>query len=227
MPRKMKMSPRRRRVARRRRAVRRKTNVPDKASCSVVVPLADINTNVAYNFETFRLSDSARASAISKGYQQYRIANIRLTWKPLYDTYAPGGVGGVTKPVLYHMVDAARAIPDTFTLANLKEMGVRPRSLDEKPIQVNWKPAVLIDTPTVGASVVRYAPWLTTNENATVPGASWAPSAVQHAGIKFFIESADGATNTPVEIQVEYQIEFKKPNWSSSSSTEALGMVLA
>lgn len=227
--RKMTRKPRRRVAVRRRRVYRKKTNVPDIASCSVVVPLADINTNTTYNYETFRLSDSARAVAIARGYQQYRIANVRLTWKPLYDTYAPGGVGGITKPVIYHMIDRSRSIADTFTLANLKEMGCRPRALDEKPVSVNWKPGVMLtaDDPTAVPQAVRYAPWLTTNANATVPGASWSPSDVNHQGIKFVIESADGATNTPIEVQVEYQIQFKKPNWSNSSSVEALGMVLA
>lgn len=183
-------------------------------------------TNTAYNYETFRLTDSDRAVAIAKGYQQYRIVNVRITWKPLYDTYSPG-LGAVTKPVLYHIVDRARAVSDTYTLQNLREMGVRPRALDEKPIQVNFKPGVLLDsdTATAPASLVRYAPWLSTNANTTVPGATWGASAVNHQGIKWYLESADGQ-QTPVKVTIEYQIEFKKPNWSSSSSVPAQGLVV-
>lgn len=218
---------RRRPVMRRRKMMRKKiTNVPDVASCSVSFQVSGVYTNTAYNYETFRLSDSDRASAIARGYQQYRICNVRVTWKPLYDTYAPGVTQ--TKPVLYYIVDRARAVADNFTISTLKEMGVRPRALDEKPIQVHFKPGVLLDsdTATAPASLVRYAPWLSTNANTTVAGASWGPSAVNHEGIKFFIESADGGTSTPVQLTLEYQIQFKKPNWSVSTGAPAQGLVL-
>lgn len=224
------MKPRRKAApVRRRRVMRKKTNVPDVASCSVVVDLADIVTNATYNYESFRLSDSTRAASIAAAYQQYRIANVRLTWKPLYDTYAPGGVGGVTKPVLYHMIDRSRSIQDTFTLDTLRQMGCRPRALDEKPIQVNFKPGVLLNADSASPSttaVVRYSPWLSTNGNADDPGASWDVSKVNHQGIKFVIQSADGGV-TPVEIQAEYQIEFKKPNWVVVSGETAKPMQLA
>lgn len=196
-----------------------------------MVDLADVVTNATYNYESFRLSDSTRAASIAAAYQQYRISNVRLTWKPLYDTYAPGGVGGITKPVLYHMVDRSRSIQDSFTLDILRQMGCRPRALDEKPIQVNFKPGVLIlgDSGSTGGqpAVVRYSPWLSTNENTDDPLAPWAPSQVNHQGIKFVIQSADGH-ETPVEIQAEYQIEFKKPNWVTPAGTAvAKTMVLA
>lgn len=218
-----------RRVLRKRRALRkRKTNVPDKASCSVSFNVANVTTNIAYNYETFRLTDSARAVAIAEGYQQYRIVNIRTVFKPTYDTYAPGVA--TTKPVLYAMVDKSRSIQDTFTIAQLKEMGCRPRRLDEKPLVCQWKPGVLMDADRIVASApasVRYAPWLTTNGNASVPGANWIPDTTTHQGLKFYIESADGGSAVPIQVTVEYQIEFKKPNWAgSSSSVKALGMTL-
>lgn len=208
-----------RKPLRKRRVSKRSSNVPDIASCSVSMNVSDPRTNQPYNYETFRLTDSQRASSIAAGYQQYRITNVRVTWKPLYDTYAPGATPGPTKPVLYYIVDRARAVQDTFTINQLKEMGVRPRALDEKPISVAFKPGVLLDTDTATApaSLVRYSPWLSTNANTTVPGAVWAPSQVNHEGIKFYIESADGLP-TPVQVTLEYQLQFKKPNWVSSSS---------
>lgn len=215
----------------RRRRAGRKANVPDIASCSVRMSVADPRTNQPYNYETFRLTDSIRASHIAAGYQQFRIVNVRVTWKPLYDTYAAGGVGGITKPVLYYIVDRARAVQDTYTLVQLKQMGVRPIAFDEKPISVNFKPGVLLesDSATAAASKVLYAPWLSTNANATVAGAAWAPSQVNHQGIKFFIESADG-NPTPLQVELEYQIEFKKPNYNSvysASTTPSTPLVLA
>lgn len=219
--------PRRALINRKKAAARRRmTNVPDIASCSVSFNVADPRTNQPYNYETFRLTDSQRAVAIAKGYQLYRIVNVRMTWKPLYDTYSSATAN--TKPVIYYIIDRGRNVQDTFTINQLKEMGCRPHNFDEKPVQVNFKPGVLLesDSNTALAAKVLYAPWLSTNGNTTVAGGAWVPSQVNHQGIKYFIETADG-TPVPLQVTVEYQIQFKKPNWSSSSSSEAaMGMVV-
>lgn len=221
---KKKSNPKGRRRAmapRRRRYGARKTNVPDVASVSVAYELPPVNTNKPYAYESFRLSDIPRAVQVAQAYQQYRIANIRITWKPLYDTFS--AATAVTKPSVYYYIDRAGSVPDAFTVAMLKQMGIRPHALDEKPLSVSWKPSTLqqVGGGADANQVVRYSPWLSTNGNATVAAAPWIPSDVNHLGIKYFIESADGLQTTPVQLTIEYQIQFKKPNWVTSSSDPA------
>jgi len=215
---------RRRRVVRR-RAPRRNTtrNVVDKASCSVVRTLTPGTTNTMYSFDAFQLKDFDRAVQIAQGYQLYKMTGIKVTWKPEYDTFAAGL--GATKPFLYHMVDKAGSIPDNVTLEALKQAGARPRAFDEKPISVTFKPAVLNAVlNTVAGSTYggyRTSPLLSTNQNATQPGA-FVASAVAHQGLKWYIDTAGSALNVIMEVEIQFQ--FFKPLWQALASTPAKGL---
>jgi len=219
----------RRRRAVRRRAPRRNTtrNVVDKASCSVVRTLTPGATNTMYSFDSFQLKDFDRAVQIAQGYQLYKMTGIKVTWKPEYDTFAPG-VGTATKPFLYHMVDKAGSIPDNVTLEALKQAGARPRAFDEKPISVTFKPAVLNAVlNTVAGSTYggyRSSPLLSTNQNATAPGV-FVPSAIAHQGLKWYIDTAGSSLNIIMEVEVQFQ--FFKPLWASLQSTPARGLTFA
>lgn len=220
----------RRRPAVRRRAPRRNTtrNVVDKASCSVVRTLTPGSTNTMYSFDAFQLKDFDRAVQIAQGYQLYKMTGVKVTWKPEYDSFIPGGGGGATKPYLYHMVDKAGSIPDNVTLEALKQAGARPRAFDEKPISVTFKPAVLNAVlNTVAGSTYggyRVSPLLSTNQNATTPGA-FQPSAIAHQGLKWYIDTAGGQLNIIMEVEVQFQ--FFKPLWSSLQSVPAKGLSFA
>lgn len=201
-------------------------NIHERASLSESRTLAPANTNQMYSFDGFQLVDYRRASQVAGAYQKYRITGVRITWKPVYDTYSAATVQ--QKPNLYYIIDKAGAVPDNITLEALKQMGARPRAFDEKPISVVFVPAVLTeDLNTAGAaSAAQYkqSPWLTTNANAT-NALPWAPSTVAHQGIKWYME-AGGAVQT-INMEVELQFEFCKPLLPALAAAPAMGLSYA
>jgi len=229
-PRKTKSSKPRRRAptTRRPRARRNNTrNVADYAGCSVKRSLVDGNTNTMYSYDNFQLKDFDRAVQIAQAYQKYRMTGIRVTWKPEYDTFAPGG-GGATKPFLYYMIDKSGSLPDNVTLESLKQAGARPIAFDENPISVTFKPAVLQATlNTVAGSTYggyKVSPLLSTNQNATTAGA-WQASAIAHQGIKWYMDTA--GSSLAVKIEVEVQFQFYKPIWTALGSAPSKGLTYA
>jgi len=231
MPRmpKKKSAPRRRPVRRARKggvARKSKTNVSDFASRTVIRTLTPAQTNQNYSFTSFALQDFDAAVGIAKQYQHYRMTGITLRMKPAYDTYSQATL--LQKPNLYYIIDKAGAIPDNFTLEALKQSGARPFAFDEKPRAITWRPSVLTEDLNIAgaASATQYkvSPWLSTNGNATNPGA-WVPSAVAHQGIKWYIEQAGG--NSTVLLEVEIQFQFKKALYPLLSGTPSIGLTYA
>lgn len=211
-------------------APKKKFNAGDFASCSVVRTLAPAQMNAMYSFDNFILADFQRAADISRNYQHYRMSGIRLTWKPSYDTFNNAlGAPPLQKPYLYYMIDKAGAFPDNITLEGLKQAGARPHRFDESPVSAIWRPSVLTeDLNAAGAaSATQYkvSPWLSTNANATNPGA-WNPSRVVHQGIKWYIEEFSAST-TAVQLEVEIQFQFKKPLFPSLAAVPAKGIQYA
>lgn len=202
-------------------------NVNDKASCSVVRTLADVyQNNTMYSFDGFQLADFDRAVSIARNYQRFRMTGIKITWKPVFDTYSPATAN--QKPNLYFMIDKNGSIPDTVTLEGLKQAGARPRALDEKPLSVFFKPAVLgearINAGIPQAASYMVSPWLSTNQNPTAPGV-WNPSEVSHQGIKWYIEQ--GGAVQKVYVEVEIQFQFIKPLFPTLAAVPAQGLQYA
>jgi len=227
------MAPRARRAPRRgrkapmrKRRMNRRNNVKDKASLSVVRTFNAINTNATVVYDNIQLGDFQRAVQVAQAYQRFRMTGIKVTFKPAYDNYSQAGP--LQKPNLYYIVDKSGSIPDNFTLEGLKQAGARPIALDEKPIHVSWKPAVLNETLNAAgagsASGFKVSPLLATNGNATNPG-PWIPSTVAHMGLKYFIEQAGGVST--VNVEVEVQFEFYKPIWPSLAAAPAVHMSYA
>lgn len=204
----------------------KRNNVPDKASCSVTRTLALANTNQMYAFDSFQLADFQRASDIARNYQRFRMTGIKVTWKPVYDTYS--AATPQQKPNLYYIVDKSGSLPDNITLEALKQSGARVVAFDEKPIHVRWRPSVLNETLNIAgapsASGFKVSPLLATNGNATNPGL-WIPSTVAHQGLKWYME-AGGAAQT-LNMEVEIQFEFFKPIYPSLAAAPALGLSYA
>lgn len=194
-----------------RRALR--TNVPDRASCSCKVDISPGSSphfanNTPYSITGIQLSQFARALAVSKAYQHYRIKSFKLTIRSSFDTY--DSTAGVSKPDLYYIVDKAGVFsPTTFTWYQLKQAGARPRALDEKDITITFSPAVLSEMeggPGALASSYKVSPWLSTNVDN-----------VSHRGIFWVVNQIFG-TALSYQCEMEAQFEFKKPVWSGSSS---------
>lgn len=202
-------------------------SIKDYASCSVVRTLADVyQNNAMYSFDGFVLADFDRAVQIARNYQRFKMTGIKVTWKPVFDTYSAATAN--QKPNLYYMIDKNGSIPDTVTLEGLKQAGARPRALDEKPISVFFKPAVLGESR-INAGVPQAAnyvvsPWLSTNQNPTAPGV-WNPSEVSHQGLKWYIEQ--GGAVQKVYVEVEIQFKFEKPLFPTLAATPARGLQYA
>lgn len=166
-----------------------------------------------YTSSDIQLSDFLRAKAVAANYQQYRIKYVEISFLPDADTFAVGAQSG--KPYLYYQVDKASAIPTTATNISLKTTGCQPIALDEKPINIRFKPAALLavnyqsgtSTSSTTAGMYKVSPLLTTN---SVPGnTSWAANDVAHQGIKFFAENNGAALNFSGKITAHF--EFRKP----------------
>lgn len=222
MPRTKKPRVYKKRVYRKRRGImaKRRNNVGEFASLSCARTLTltppDPNAtvvNTMYNFNNFALADFPRAARVAQGYQHYRITGVKLTFKPVVDTFPAGGAGAFQKMNFYYMIDKADAIPTNVTLEGLKQMGARPRSYDEHPISITWRPSVLNDAESgVAGQPAQYkvSPWLTTNANPGAP--AWNASTVSHKGVKWYVEApgvAPGAQTVYVEVELQFQ--FKKP----------------
>jgi len=200
-------------------------NVGDVASCSVITTLApvgggDFTGNQMYNLRgTIKLANFPRAQTIAEAYQFYRIKSVRMTYMWPYDTFQDGVGASISKPNLFYMIDKAEAIPTLATLETLKQMGARPKAVDEKPTLITFQPAVLQNTETIaGTAPTNYemSPWIST-----------AHTDVPHQGLFWYGEQQFGGVNT-YKVQIEVQVEFKKPLWVlTSSSVPALSAVPA
>lgn len=202
---------------------KRSSNVPDIAKCSVKTTLTppaggNFAGNQMYSLMNTTLAQFDRAVNVSKAYQFYRIKKIKLTYLFPYDTFQ-AGVGGSSRPNMFFMLDKSGSINPLVTLAGLKQMGARPKAVDNKPTSIQWTPTVLTEDQTlVGALPAQYkiSPWLSTS----VPN-------VTHLGVYWYLDQLF-AGGTQYQVECEVQFEFKKPLWNESTTTSpAQGAVLA
>lgn len=211
-------------AGRRRRVGKARTNVSEHASLSCRRTITPGNGNTMYNISNIALVDFQRAVAVAKAYQFYRIKSVKLTWKPVYDTYSSATLQ--QKPNFYYLIDKSSAVPLGVNLEGLKQMGARPRAYDERPVSVTFTPAVLNDSQnSIGsiASSYRISPWLITN--SAPDQVAWNPSQVQHIGMFWYLETP-GAVQA-VNLEIECQFEFKKPLIDISPSPPALTLPYA
>lgn len=205
-------------MARKRRAPSRRLpkNVPEMASCSEVLQLLDGESNQMYGPSTVDLTLFKRARGIAAGYQEFRITNVKFTFKPQFDTFAAttDAATALRVPNMYYMIDKAQTLPANTTLATLRSMGAKPHRFDDKSVVVSWSPGVQIaaNNGALAASLVKplISPWLATN---ATPDAAWTPSGVDHAGIFYQLDAGalpgDGQYEYGVDVEVQFQ--FRKP----------------
>lgn len=235
MPRTSKKLYRPRKNARKgRKNFRKARDVPDMASLSVKRSLSvggnQFAGNTLYSLMNTQLIDFPRACQVAAAYQHYRINKVTLTFKPSFDTFTNGGAS--TKPNLYHIIDKSGSIPTNSTLEGLKQMGAKPRQLDEKNLIVSWRPSVLesVMVASGGAggpasSKYNISPWLTTTADNVSPGA-FSPSGVDHLGVYWYLDQLlAGGYQYSVECEVQFQ--FKKPLINNVSSVSAIPAQLA
>jgi len=204
-----------------------KGNVKEWASCSCKATLVpngatSYSVNTLYNKINTQLTDFQRANSIASNYQHYRMKNIAITFLPTVDTI--GVAAGPSKVYFYYMIDKSGSIATNSTLEALKQMGARPRQLDEKPIVVSWAPTVLNNvltaTPAGTSAPGQYktSPWLSTQNSVGNPGA-FTGSVVDHLGLYWYAYSLAGGQAVQYNVEIEVQFEFKKPLLVLTSSS--------
>lgn len=193
------------------------TSVREVASCSELRDGIDGTTNTMYGPNVVQLANFSRASAIASQYQEFRITNVKWTFKPRFDTFqaTPDATNQVVVPQLYVMKDLAQSIPSNATLATLRSMGARPKRFDDKNIVVKYAPGVQTSVNN-GAGLASLSkplisPWLSTN--ASPNPATWTASDVDHSGLWVYLDCpsiyGDGRFEYGIECEVQFQ--FRKP----------------
>ena len=206
------------------RGKKRGGNTPEYASASVKVTLlasggSQFVANTLYNKINTQLSDFPRAVLLAQAYQHYRMSNIKITFKPTLDSFVPNQNPSATfsKPYLFYMIDKSGSISTNSTLEALKNMGARPKALDEKPITVSWAPSILTADATattaglaIAAAQYKISPWLSTQSAPGNPGV-FVASSVDHFGLYWYVDSVLGGTTIQYQVEMEVQFQFKKP----------------
>lgn len=192
------------------------------------------SANNLYSLMNTSLSDFTRAVNVAQSFQFYRIKNVTMKIKPQFDTYAYG-IAGYGKPKLYYMLDKSGTLPSNVTLEALKQMGARPRNLDENAVVISWSPSILTSAmtapgaaPTTQPAEYKISPWITTSANTVSPGV-FVPNSVDHLGVYWYVESTSygGTGGLFYQIDVEVQFEFKKALQASVGATHAIAIVPA
>lgn len=182
--------------------------------------------SATYGFYNFALTNSARATQVAQGFQEYRISKVEVHFKPCADTFDANVVGtgaSPSIPYLYYMIDKTGSLANATTNTQvLKQAGAKPIRLDDRTIKVHWRPAVQIgSSDSAGgpapvselAAAYKISPWLTTNANAA-EGTTWAPNSVDHMGLTFGCEQPRGPFPTTVaSVSIRVTYEFRKPLW--------------
>lgn len=197
---------------------RSKRTVAERASLSVTRAFSLLATNQTYRFSDVQLSHYARAVNVAKGYQLYRIKNIKLVCSPLADTFQAGG--GVTVPYLYFQVDRTRQLDNIRTATEFKQLGCKPHRLDDKIVTFQYRPSVLNTTldnaATQGGVFNQYkiSPWLRCRDETGAPGV-WNPDTTDHQGLVMLLENSGGA-DVAWKIEVVVEFEFMKPAYPTT-----------
>lgn len=236
---KKKQYARRKPMLKRRRYLRRKYNSNNVSggpnTCKVVETLSEtqINLNTPYLFTKQGITGD-RAPIIASQFGLYRIASLKFTIRPRFDTYSQGIAGTVNNPIsvptFYWKINRYGDMPGAFNADTMRALGVKAYRLDDKNVVFKYKPNILIaskDTPGTGTNQVKITPWLSTDEAPA--DATFTLSTATHYGHAFFVDavgagSADGVV-ADMDITVVY--EFKNPrmpavNESITTPTQSL-----
>lgn len=196
----------------------RRGGIIEHASCRVTQTFSLMNSNQLYTNYNTQLSLFARAVTIAEGYQLYRIKRITYKFSPLADTFAPGA--GVSVPYLYIMMDRMRQLSTAATTGALRNLGAKPRRLDDKIVTFSYRPSVQTGTydslPPLGQGNTQFtqykvSPWLSCRDQEN--GLVWVPDTTDHLGCVWILENSGGA-NVQYKCERIVEFEFKKPAYT-------------
>lgn len=222
----------RRRAPRRRLAPRRSLALTRDSQFAKIqetlnVGLCDIN--VAQKISIAGLGGFARAQAVARQFQLYRISKVELQIKPLYDTFIPAAtplVGPATVPEFYWSMIRDGDYPTTATNVYFERRGCKPIRMDDKIIKLSFRPNTLLQTagaafaPNNGS--VKMTPWLSCD---ATQGVSWSPNLTTHYGMCILAVSAllnPAVSNPGYNLSMTIHYEFKKPHQQFDASGPAV-----
>lgn len=160
------------------------------ASLTETYDIGPLDANTGNKISIAGLVGFPRAQAVARNYGLYRIAKIDLEIKPVFDTFIPGATpvaGPTSVPYLYWQIVRDGDYPTAPTTLYFEQRGSKPIRLDDKIINLDWKPNALIDVAPGLAGVpnngsIKMTPWLSADASN---GAGWLPNATPHYGMVF------------------------------------------
>lgn len=223
---------RKKRMLRKKSSKRSANKIGGPNTCKVIETLQTIPIalNTPYLINKAGITGQ-RAPAIAKEFGLYRIANIKFTYRPLFDTYSsslPGtGNSPNSVPSLYWKLNRYGDFPAAFAGDYMRALGAKPNRLDDKNVVISYKPNILTaqnnlaGTTTAG---VKLTPWLSTDD--TPNDNLFTLSTAQHQGHTLFVEGGGAGTalGTCCLMDVQVVYEFKNPRLVASSSSSVGGV---
>lgn len=205
-----------RRRQNRRRFVKPSRSLPNSSKIVETLSAVPVNLNTPYIFTKAGITGQ-RAPIEAQLYGLYRIAHIKYTIRPLFDTYSsslPGtGNSPNSIPTLYWKINRYGDSPAVFDGNYMRAQGSKPLRLDDKQIVIKYKPNMLMvakDNAGQDASQVKITPWLSTDERPQ--DNVFNISTAEHYGHLMFIEGggAGNAEGPVATMDVEVVYEFKQ-----------------
>lgn len=187
-------------------------------------PSQNPSANTLYGFYNWSLQSSNRAIQVARAYQEYRIKQITIKFKPKVDTFATDGANN-SIPYLYYRIDKTGTMFYKNTnFASLRESGCKPIRFDDKTITVSFAPSVLqagFDANPNDAPWTSYkiSPWLTTNKNNMSAQNDWEPNGTDHLGIFFGLEQDNVTIPTTYDVDMIVHYQFRKPRSETATAT--------
>lgn len=188
-------------------------------TCKVIetLPTVPINLNTPYLILKSGITGT-RAPAIAKEFGLYRIALIKFTYRPIFDTFSsslPGtGNSPNAVPTLYWKMNRYADNPAAFDGDYMRALGAKPNRLDDKNVVVKYKPNTLMaqdNTAGPTTASIKITPWLSTDD--TPQDQNFTLSTAEHFGHSLFVEGggAGNAQGTVCTMDVQIVYEFKNP----------------
>lgn len=199
---------------------RNPNNVGGPNTCKVVetVPSVPLLLNTPTLITKVGITGN-RAPAIAKEFGLYRIASLKFTMRPIFDTYSsslPGaGNGPNSVPTLYWKMNRYGDFPAAFNGDYMRALGAKPNRFDDKQIVIKYAPNILVSqnngNNAATSAGVKMTPWLSTDDLPADNNFNLSTAA--HYGHTLFIEGGGSGTAVGAcgNMDVEVVYEFKNP----------------
>lgn len=166
------------------------------------------------SFRDLSLDKLTTCQDLAQFFQLFRITGVQMRFKPNIDSIVPAQ--GQIKPYLYWQIDRQAVIPNNIDATYFEDMGVKPITIDEKPVLRSYRPSVLLANPNGAGGVqtggYKLSPWLPTNEESVDEDPTgFTASTVEHHGCLFYISKTAQNDGQYYDIDVTVTVQFWKP----------------